>query len=149
MADTMQALIWEAPRVMALREKEIPQPQAEEVLVKVAFVGICGSELSGYLGHNALRVPPLVMGHEFSGEIVALGERALERNPALAVGQAVTANPMVYCGTCEMCRAGLNHLCANRRLIGAHRPGALPNIPPSRSGWSSPCRRAWGCARAP
>lgn len=125
MADTMQALVWEAPRVMALREKEIPQPQAEEVLVKVAFVGICGSELSGYLGHNALRVPPLVMGHEFSGEIVALGERALERNPALAVGQRVTANPMVYCGVCEMCRAGLNHLCANRRLIGAHRPGAF------------------------
>jgi threonine dehydrogenase-like Zn-dependent dehydrogenase len=122
---SMNALVWEAPRVMALREKEAPQPLPEEVVVKVAYVGICGSELSGYLGHNALRVPPLVMGHEFSGEIVALGEAAQTRNPALALGQAVTANPMVYCGTCDFCKQGQNHLCVNRRLIGAHRPGAF------------------------
>lgn len=123
--ENMDALVWEAPRVMTLRKNPPPQVKADEVLVKVAYVGICGSELSGYLGHNALRVPPLVMGHEFSGEIVALGEQALERNPALAPGQAVTANPMVYCGNCDPCRQGLNHLCVNRRLIGAHRPGAF------------------------
>jgi 2-desacetyl-2-hydroxyethyl bacteriochlorophyllide A dehydrogenase len=123
--EMMKALVWEAPHVMALRETQVPQPQADEALVKVTYVGICGSELSGYLGHNALRVPPLVMGHEFSGEIVALGEHALERNPALALGQLVTANPMVYCGSCDFCRQGQNHLCPNRRLIGAHRPGAF------------------------
>jgi threonine dehydrogenase-like Zn-dependent dehydrogenase len=125
MPGKMQALVWEAPRVMALREQEVPRPQAGEVLVRVAYVGICGSELSGYLGHNALRVPPLVMGHEFSGEIVALGEEALEKNPKLALGQAVTANPLVHCGECDYCRQGANHLCTVRRVIGAHRPGAL------------------------
>ena len=122
----MKALVWEAPRVMMVREKEMPAIGAGEALVKVAYAGICGSELSGYLGHNALRVPPLVMGHEFAGEIVALGADAQARNPALDMspGQVVTVNPLAYCGQCEYCRCGLNHLCASRKLLGAHRPGA-------------------------
>lgn len=121
----MTALVWEAPHVMAMREKDVPPVGEDEVLVQVAYVGICGSELSGYLGHNALRVPPLVMGHEFSGTIVALGERAVERNPALTLGQRVTVNPLVYCGVCDFCKQGLNQLCANRKVVGAHRPGAF------------------------
>ena len=67
----MQALVWEGPRQMNLREVADPQPAPQEVLIKVTYSGICGSELGGYLGHNSLRVPPLIMGHEFSGEIVA------------------------------------------------------------------------------
>jgi threonine dehydrogenase-like Zn-dependent dehydrogenase len=103
----------------------VPAVHDDEVLIKVAYAGICGSELSGYLGHNALRVPPLVMGHEFSGVIVALGSQAQAINPALEMGTRVTANPLIYCGKCEPCRQGLNQLCANRKLIGAHRPGAF------------------------
>lgn len=123
--EKMHSLVWEAPHKMVMHDVVPPVFQPEEVLIQVAYAGICGSELSGYLGHNALRIPPLVMGHEFSGEIAALGERALERNPHLSLGQAVTANPMVYCGACEYCKEGLNQLCTNRRLIGAHRPGAF------------------------
>jgi threonine dehydrogenase-like Zn-dependent dehydrogenase len=121
----MNSLVWEAPRVMNLRAGPEPEPQPGEAVIKVAYAGICGSELSGYLGHNALRVPPLVMGHEFSGEIAALGPGAEARQPGLQVGQAVTANPLVYCGECPYCRAGLNQLCATRKLVGAHRPGAF------------------------
>jgi threonine dehydrogenase-like Zn-dependent dehydrogenase len=120
----MQALVWEAPRVLVLREQARPALQDGEALIKVAYVGICGSELSGYLGHNALRVPPLVMGHEFAGEVVALDTTAQERHPALAPGQRVTANPLVYCGLCLFCDRGDYHLCQARRLLGAHRPGA-------------------------
>lgn len=120
----MKALVWEAPRVMALREQPEPTVAPGEILLKVAYAGICGSELSGYLGHNALRVPPLVMGHEFTGEIVALGAEARARNPALAEGQAATANPLLSCGSCEFCARGQNQLCVSRKLIGAHRPGA-------------------------
>ncbi|MEP7199187.1 MAG: alcohol dehydrogenase catalytic domain-containing protein, partial [Chloroflexota bacterium] len=120
----MQALVWEAPRVMALRERAEPTVGVGEALVRVAFAGICGSELSGYLGHNALRVPPLVMGHEFAGEVVAFGDGAQARNAALTVGQTVTVNPLSYCGACEYCARGLNQLCASRKLIGAARPGA-------------------------
>ncbi len=121
----MKALVWEAPRLMAMREQPEPTPQLDEVLVKVAYAGICGSELSGYLGHNALRVPPLVMGHEFAGEIVALGEAVSQDHPALTEGQWVTVNPLDYCGSCEFCVRGLNQLCIHRKLIGAHRPGAF------------------------
>ena len=121
----MPSLVWEAPHQMTLHQAPVPTPRPDEALIKIAYVGICGSELSGYLGHNALRIPPLVMGHEFSGEITALGEKALEINPGLALGQHVTANPMVFCGQCEYCLQGQTHLCVNRRLIGAHRPGAF------------------------
>jgi threonine dehydrogenase-like Zn-dependent dehydrogenase len=118
----MKSLVWEGPRRMALHHHPVPAPQPGEVVIRVAFAGICGSELSGYLGHNALRVPPLVMGHEFSGLIAALGEGV---GDDLAQGRAVTVNPLVYCGECAHCRAGLNQLCAARKLIGAHRPGAF------------------------
>lgn len=120
----MRALVWEAPRVMALRERAEPQAEPGTVVLKVAYAGICGSELSGYLGHSTLRVPPLVMGHEFAGHIVALGEGAGARNPRLSEGLAVTANPLSSCGACELCARGMSHLCGSRRLIGAHLPGA-------------------------
>ncbi|MGC9522737.1 MAG: alcohol dehydrogenase catalytic domain-containing protein [Anaerolineae bacterium] len=86
----MKVLVWVGPSQMVLRDVPVPEIAADEVLIKVAYCGICGSELSGYLGQNALRVPPLVMGHEFSGEIVALGESAQMHNPALEGGAAVT-----------------------------------------------------------
>jgi threonine dehydrogenase-like Zn-dependent dehydrogenase len=120
----MQALVWEAPSRMVMHEEEKPVPAEGEVLIQVAYAGICGSELSGYLGHSTLRVPPLVMGHEFSGKIVELGP-GIDRDAAgLRIGQPVTVNPLNHCGQCEYCRRGDSHLCAGRRLLGAHRPGA-------------------------
>jgi len=116
--------------------RDVPEPSLadDEVLLRVAYAGICGSELSGYLGHNALRKPPLIMGHEFAGEIVALGSRTQQINPAISVGMNVTVNPLLSCGVCEMCIRGLNQLCRERKLIGAHRPGAFTeyvNVPAS------------------
>ena len=128
----MNALVWEAPRVMAMREKELPELAADEVLIKVAYAGICGSELSGYLGHNALRVPPLVMGHEFSGTIEKIADDARSKFPTLEIGQAVTVNPLWFDGTCEFCVRGEPQLCVQRKLIGAHRAGAYAdyvNVP--------------------
>lgn len=120
----MKALVWEAPRAMAMREQTVPAPAAGHVLIRVAYAGICGSELSGYLGHSSLRVPPLVMGHEFSGQVAALGEGVAASRPDLAPGVHVTVNPLVSCGECEYCLRGLDHLCVKRALFGAHLPGA-------------------------
>ena len=125
----MKSLVWEGPSIMGMREQDNPAPEADEVQIKVAYAGICGSELSSYLGHNALRVPPVVMGHEFSGEIVSVGSAV---GGSLAVGQTVTVNPLTSCGQCRYCQGGLNHLCPNRTLVGAHRPGAYAeyvNVP--------------------
>jgi len=118
----MDALIWEAPRTMRMGTMPLPEPAADEVLIAVSYAGICGSELGGYLGHNALRVPPLVMGHEFSGTIERLGS---EVEGPLSVGSAVTCNPMIACGECVHCLNGLPNLCLKRSLVGAHRPGAF------------------------
>ncbi len=117
----MQALVWTAPEKMEMQEYPDPSPTADEVVIRVAFAGICGSELSGFLGHNALRTPPLVMGHEFAGEIVEVGREVTD----FSVGDAVTVNPLTYCGQCRTCYMGLTQLCPERRLVGAHRPGAF------------------------
>ncbi|KIL40997.1 alcohol dehydrogenase [Gordoniibacillus kamchatkensis] len=119
----MRALVYEGPRIMNVREAEAPEPGEGEVLIQVERAGICGSELSGYLGHNSLRKPPLIMGHEFSGVVERLGSGC--ESAALSPGDRVTANPLVSCGKCRACTNGAAQLCAGRQLAGAHRPGAF------------------------
>jgi threonine dehydrogenase-like Zn-dependent dehydrogenase len=113
-----------------LNIREVPEPELgpDEVLIKVAYSGICGSELGGYLGHNSLRQPPLIMGHEFSGEIVALGPQASPLKSSLALGRRVTVNPLIYCGVCRACLAGRHNLCRERRIIGIHQPGSYAGL---------------------
>ncbi|MBB6730799.1 galactitol-1-phosphate 5-dehydrogenase [Cohnella sp. CBP 2801] len=119
----MQALVYEGPRTMIVREVPVPEPRSDEALIRVARAGICGSELGGYLGHNSLRKPPLIMGHEFSGVVAKLGTQA--EGAGLRVGDRVTANPLATCGKCRYCRSGETQLCPSRQLLGAHRPGAF------------------------
>src|SRR5690606_29458630 len=113
----VNALVWLGPREMAWREEPLPEPAAGQVRLRVEAVGICGSELSGYLGHNSLRVPPLVMGHEFSGVVEAVGPAAGAeasgagdalpgRAAAVGVGDRVVVNPLLSCGECGFCVGG-------------------------------------------
>jgi len=120
----MQALVWEGPRQMNMREVATPVAATDEVLIRVAYSGICGSELGGYLGHNSLRVPPLIMGHEFSGEIVALGDDVNEINPALKSGQQVTVNPLISPPWSKAALRGRHNLALPRNILGIHRPGS-------------------------
>ncbi|MBS4197068.1 galactitol-1-phosphate 5-dehydrogenase [Bacillus sp. FJAT-49870] len=117
----MKALVYEGPEIMNIWEVPVPFPNPNEVLIRVECVGICGSELSGFLGHNSLRVPPLIMGHEFSGVIAETGS-AVSR---LKVGCRVAVNPLITCGECNYCVTGFPQLCPKRSLLGAHRPGAF------------------------
>ncbi len=120
--DLMPALVYEAPRVMVMRAIAVPEVARDDVLIEVAYSGICGSELSGFLGSSSIRQPPLVFGHEVSGRVVALGRGAADG--PVAVGDLVTANPLVTCGTCDYCVAGRQQLCPRRLLLGASLPGA-------------------------
>lgn len=120
-AREMKALVYEAPRILRIRDVPVPEPGPGEVLVRVAYSGICGSELSGYLGHNELRRPPLIFGHEFSGWIERLGEGVEGR---FAPGQPVTVNPLIGCQECRLCLTGRPHLCPRRRLLSASLPGS-------------------------
>ncbi|MUK87562.1 alcohol dehydrogenase catalytic domain-containing protein [Ornithinibacillus sp. L9] len=117
----MKVLSWNGPKQIDVEERPIPQLKENEVLVKVDVVGICGSEIEGFLGHNSLRVPPLVMGHEFSGHIEELGAEVNSLN----MGSKVVVNPLLTCGTCKQCVRGNGPLCENRQIIGIHRSGGF------------------------
>jgi 2-desacetyl-2-hydroxyethyl bacteriochlorophyllide A dehydrogenase len=136
-ADTMKVLVYEGPRQMNIHQQIVPQPSDDEVLIRVQKAGICGSELSGYLGHNSLRKPPLIMGHEFSGVITRTGGGVTR----FREGDRVTANPLVSCGNCRYCNDGRAQLCPNRSLLGAHRPGAFAEyvVVPERNVFQLDC----------
>jgi threonine dehydrogenase-like Zn-dependent dehydrogenase len=126
----MKSLVWTKAEWMEIQETAEPIVAADEVLVKVDAVGICGSEIEGYLGHNSLRVPPLIMGHEFSGTIQAVGKNA----SSSFIGKRVVVNPLISCGHCNSCRKGLVQLCKERAIVGIHRAGSFAdyvNVPAS------------------
>ncbi|MCY0865073.1 MAG: alcohol dehydrogenase catalytic domain-containing protein [Sulfobacillus sp.] len=117
----MKTLTWTARETMALEDHPMPTVPPGWILLQVASVGICGSELAGYLGHNELRQPPLVMGHEFAGTVAQLGEGVTH----LHLGDPVTANPLISCGHCAFCRRGNRQQCPSRKIIGIDFPGAF------------------------
>ncbi len=116
----MKALVYEGPWQMPLRHLETPTPGPEEVLVAVQVVGICGSDVHGFMGTTGRRKPPIVMGHEFSGIISATGEAVT----AYQTGQRVVVQPLLTCGTCANCQAGLFNICLNRSGLGMNLNGA-------------------------
>lgn len=108
---------------MELRELPEPTPGPGEVKVRVGAAGVCGSDI--HILHATIKIPmrlPVVTGHEFAGEIVALGEDVA----GLQVGQRVTSETTVTsCGVCELCRQGRYNLCTTRRGIGYWHNGAF------------------------
>lgn len=91
-----------------------PQPAAGEVLVRVQACGICGSDIHGMDGRSGRRQMPIVMGHEASGDIIAVGEGVTDWQ----VGQRVTFDSTEYCGQCDECERGYVNLCSNRKVLG-------------------------------
>ena len=117
----MKAVVWNGPEEMAIQEVPDPRVEAGMLLVRPDAAGICGSEVEGYLGKMGNRVPPLVMGHEFAGAVVEVGEGVDEE----LLGRIVAVNPLASDETCRLCRAGLTNLCPRRTLIGIHHPGGF------------------------
>jgi L-iditol 2-dehydrogenase len=113
----MKALVYTGPEAMAFRD-DLPSPQAHEgeVVIDVQAVGICGSDMHAYLGHDERRPAPLVLGHEAAGKVVSGSH----------TGRRVTVNPLVTCMQCEACRSGRTNLCGSRQIISMPpRPGAF------------------------
>ncbi|MGE4373174.1 MAG: alcohol dehydrogenase catalytic domain-containing protein [Xanthobacter sp.] len=115
----MKALVYTGPNALEFRDVPSPTPGNDEVVVQVEAVGICGSDMHAFHGHDARRPPPLVLGHEAAGHITT-GPRA---------GERVTINPLVVCGTCPACTSGRSHLCPDRQIISMPpRPGAFAQM---------------------
>jgi threonine dehydrogenase-like Zn-dependent dehydrogenase len=148
----VKALVYTRPGVVEVLDVAEPAPVDGEVLVHVAAAGICGSELHG-ISTPGFRTPPLVMGHEFAG--------------TLAGGERVTVNPILSCGSCPACAGGSPQICAERQIIGVHRPGGFAErvaVPatavhpiPDRLDWAAAALveplanglHAWGLAGRP
>jgi L-iditol 2-dehydrogenase len=106
---------------LALMNTEIPSPKADEVLIEIKAAGICGTDV--HILHDEFPYwPPVILGHEFSGQIVEIGERVT----GYIVGDRVVGEPhTLACGKCELCRTGNMQLCASKRSIGWGIHGAF------------------------
>jgi threonine 3-dehydrogenase len=124
----MQAIVKEK-RAPGLTVKSVPKPTfgPGEVLIAVRHAGVCGTDLHiadwDVWAQGRIK-PPIVVGHEFAGEIVALGAGVTE----LKAGQLVTGEGHIVCGHCLQCRTGNSHICKNTRIIGVDRDGAFAEL---------------------
>ena len=100
----MRALVYTAPRQVKMEDRPRAIPAAGEVEIAISAAGICGSDVSGFLGHSRRRIPPMVLGHELVGR--------------LPDGRRVVANPLITCGRCRACLSGSQNLCSSWRLLG-------------------------------
>lgn len=102
--------------------EEVPQPQAkpDELLLKIKYVGICGSDVHAYFGKHPFISTPVSLGHEFIGEVLEVGSEV----KGFAVGDHVTAMPQLYCGHCELCAEGRYNICESLSVIGCQSEGA-------------------------
>ena len=145
----MKALVYTGPEALAYRDAPDPAPRAGERTVAIASVGICGSDMHAYLGHDERRPAPLILGHEVAG--------------TTADGVRVTVNPLVTCGTCPACAAGRDNLCPDRQIISmppreggfaeavAMPPGNLVGLPDhlsfDQAALAEPIACGWHAAR--
>jgi 2-desacetyl-2-hydroxyethyl bacteriochlorophyllide A dehydrogenase len=118
----MKALVIDAPGKISLQEVERPHVAAGDVLLRLRYVGFCGSDLSTYLGKNPMVNYPRVPGHEISGVISALGEEVPDN---FREGDAVSVVPYTSCGSCPSCRRGRNNACRENQTLGVQRDGAM------------------------
>lgn len=145
----MKALVYTRPEHIEVRDVPDPEPLDGELLISIEAVGICGSDMHAYLGHDERRPAPLILGHEAAG-IIAQGPRK---------GERVTVNPLVTCGTCGVCLSGATNLCAERQIISMPpREGAFagllripernvhsiaPGLPPETAALAEPLACGW------
>lgn len=111
----MQALVLEEFGRLVVAERPDPARGPDEVLIKVAAVGICGTDVHGFTGENGRRHPGQIMGHEASGHVADA-----DPSTGFTVGQPVTFNPLINCGSCDACTSGAVQHCPTRRVIGVN-----------------------------
>jgi 2-desacetyl-2-hydroxyethyl bacteriochlorophyllide A dehydrogenase len=126
----MKALRYLAPNVVKTEDIEQPGCAEGEAVIRVHSAGICGTDLAIFAGKHPRAKAPLVMGHEFAGEVVEI--KASQDDSALAVGDTVTVYPLLTCGHCWACKNEVSHVCRDLKLIGIDRDGAFAeyvNVP--------------------
>jgi threonine dehydrogenase-like Zn-dependent dehydrogenase len=118
----MKGLIIKKPGEIEVVELDMPAAGHGEVLLKLKYVGFCGSDLSTYLGKNPMVQYPRIPGHEISAEIIESGPGVPQD---LTPGTPVTIVPYTSCGECPSCRRGREHACRHNQTLGVQRDGAM------------------------
>lgn len=115
----MKALVYTAEKTLEYMDFADPTSGEGDALIQIESVGICGSDMHAFLGHDERRPAPLILGHEAAGTIMSGAQK----------GQRVTINPLVSCGKCEFCLQGRNNICENRQIISMPpREGAFAQM---------------------
>ncbi|MBO4377225.1 MAG: alcohol dehydrogenase catalytic domain-containing protein [Lachnospiraceae bacterium] len=110
----MKAIVYEGPNKLNYTDVPDVSPVKGEVKLRIKACGICGSDVAGYQGLTGRRLEPMIMGHEFCGEVVECAEGVTK----IKQGDLVAVYPVNFCGECEMCKKGDVHLCLNKRSYG-------------------------------
>lgn len=149
----MKALVYDGVETLNYRDMPTPIAARGEELIRIDAVGICGSDMHAYLGHDARRPAPLILGHEAAGVIIGGANE----------GKRVTINPLVNCKTCHACRSGRENLCPERQIISMQpREGAFAqyitmppdnlvevplDVPLTKAALAEPLAVSWHAAR--
>ncbi|MFQ6131158.1 MAG: zinc-binding dehydrogenase [Armatimonadota bacterium] len=127
----MKAQVFYEPMKMEYTDVDDPKAGPEQVLVSVKACGICGSDVAYYFGDSSLETEtgkgPCVLGHEFSGEVVEVGQIPKQQG-LFAVGDRVVLDPVQYCNACEVCKRGHPNLCENKAVLGVSTDGGFAEL---------------------
>jgi len=131
----MKAAVLYGPRDLRVEAAPDPAPDAGEVVVRVRAAGLCGTDYRIWSGERPVRYP-LIMGHEFIGEVAAVGEGVRNVKP----GDRVAVEPNYSCGICSLCREGNRNLCPRRTAVGIDVHGGFAHLArlPARCCWTAP-----------
>ncbi len=119
----MLAIQISSPGVVDVTERDFPAMQPDQVLIKVEYVGFCGSDLNTYLGRNLMAISPVIPGHEIGGVVKETGSDV--PTGLFEAGMTVTVNPYTSCGKCSSCRKGRPNACEFNETLGVQRNGAM------------------------
>lgn len=117
----MKCAVFHEPNKMIIQEKELRPLRPDEVLMRVHACGICGTDIHLYLGETTYASPPVILGHEFAGEVVEVGAEVT----SVAIGDKITVEPNFECGLCSLCRDGQQRLCPNNLPYGINKDGGF------------------------
>ena len=119
----MKALVLTGVKKFEIQNMPTPQIEPDEVLINTVYAGVCGTDHDLYAGRpgSAAAVPPIVLGHENSGVVAAVGSEVTN----VKVGDRVAVDPNIYCGQCEFCLTQRPELCDHLSAVGVTRDGGL------------------------
>lgn len=119
----MKTIQIEGKEKVVITDREMPAMRPNEVLLKIGYVGFCGSDLNTYLGQNALAISPVVPGHEIGATVEEIGSEVPK--DLFHKGMHVTVNPYTACGKCPSCRRRRPNTCRDNQTLGVQRHGAM------------------------